>query len=542
MPRVQTKRYEQIYAQMIARVVSRSRLADIADTSVWKHVIAAASRQDDEQYYQISLLHQLFSIDTATDDDLDERAKDIQPGVVTRVQATKAYGSVVFSRTGTTGSVVIPIGTKVKTADDVIFTTTESGQITASSTEQIPGHGVGRDSNEVTVIADEVGSQGRVAANTVKKFVTKPAGIDEVTNLTAFTVGGLDKETDDQFRARLKAYIAGLARCNVSAIEAGIIGQQDPATGSTILFARVWEDIVNRGNVILYVDDGTGSAESVVNEWTPLVATYTWPGGSGATAVVTTSDTSEVVVDDWIKLDSDGRWYQISVIVPNTSVTILNPGSETMPSGSTPSSKATDIVTEGLSAGDAALGGETRLYLDYIAIKDALPINIATSARGNLTKDVEYTLDPTSGLVVFDPALVLDEQVVAGYTRYTGLLAFAQKVVDGDPNDRVNYPGFRAAGVMVQVLPPQVLIQNIVAVVTVAEGFDQDTVISEVKQALKDHINGLSISDDVIRAKLFSVIMTVSGVINVDLITPVDDVILLDDQLVRTRDANLDLT
>lgn len=536
MPRVQTKRFEQIYAQMIARVIARSRLSDINDTSVWKHVLAAASRQDEEQYYQMSLLLQLFSIDTCSDDDLDERAKDIQPGVVSRIQATKATGAVVFSRNGTTGTSLVQIGSKVKTGDGVVFTTTELGEITATSPEQIGGHGVGRDSNEVSVIADEVGSDGLAAADTIVKFVSRPAGVDEVTNPVAFTDGGLDKETDDAFRARLKAYIAGLARCNVSAIESGILGQQDPTTGITILFAHVREDVVNRGYVTLYVDDGTGSAESVEDVAEAIATTLTWNG----TTTITGTD-AEVAADDWIRLDADGQWFQVDSVGGGNTV-ILNPGGDTIPSGATPSSKATDIVTEGLSVGDAALGGETRLLLDYPAIKDILPMFVATSVRGNLTKDTDYTLDPTSGLLVFDPALVTGEQVVAGYTRYTGLLAFTQKVVDGDRNDRINYPGFRAAGVMVQVLPPQVQIQNIEAVVTVAEGYDGTTVIDEVKQVLKDHINGLNISGDVIRAKLIQVMMGVAGVINVDLIAPAIDIILLDDQLARTRDVNLDIT
>lgn len=533
MPRVQTKRYEQIYAQMIARVVARSRLSDVNDTSVWKHVLAAASRQDDEQYYQMSLLLQLFSIDDCSDDDLDERAKDIQPGVVSRIQATKAVGSVVFSRNGTTGTALIPIGYKVKTSDGVVFVTTEIGEITSTSPEKVSGHGVGRDSNEVSVIAEEVGSQGLAAAETIIKFVTRPAGVDEVTNLQAFTEGGLDKETDDAFRTRLKAYIAGLARCNVSAIETGIIGQQDPETNSIILFAHAREDLINRGNVTLYIDDGTGSAESVEDVAEPIATTLTWNG----TTTITGTD-AEVASDDWIRLDADGQWFQVDT-VGGGNTTILNPGGDTIPSGATPSSKATDIVTEGLSAGDAALGGETRLNLDYAAIKDILPIFVATSARGNLTKDVDYTLDPTSGLLVFDPALVTDEQVVAGYTRYVGLLAFAQKVIDGDPNDRITYPGFRAAGVMVQVLPPQVLIQTVQATLVVAEGYNQNDVIDEVKTELKNYINGLNISGDVVRAKIYQTIMNVEGVINVDLISPAADVILLDDQLARTNEGNM---
>lgn len=537
MPRFQPKRHEQIFAQMIARLVARTNLSDVGDTSVWKHVLAACARQDDEQYYQMALLLQLFSIDTATGDDLDERAKDIQPAVIYRVQAVKSTGTVVFYRTGTTGTVVIPIGTKVKTADGRVFTTTTTGTITPTSAALIGGHSVGQDSGLVSVIADEAGLSGNASSGTVVKFESKPAGVDGVTNLTSFA-WGLDKETDDHFRQRLKDFVRGLARCTVQAIEAGVVGQVDEDTGATILFANVVEDIIDRGNVYLYVDDGTGTAEAIEDVAVALTPTLTWNG----TTTVITADTSEADVGDWIRLDGDGQWFEISVVTPGVSYTILNPGSDTIPTGSTQSSKASDILTEGFSPTDEAVGGETRLRLDYYPIKEDLPIMLATDVQGNLVDGVDYTINPASGDIVMTSALVAGEQVVAGYTRYTGLIEFAQKVVDGDPNDRPNFPGLRAAGVLVRVWSPQVLIQNITAVVTVTEGYDQSLVVANAIQAVKDHINTLSISDDVILAALTQKVMAVAGVRNVDFLTPTDDVIILDDQIARTTDANVDIT
>jgi uncharacterized phage protein gp47/JayE len=540
MPRAQTKRYEEIYAQSIARVVARSTLSDVSDVSGWKHVIGASARQDDEQYHQHSLIRQLFSIDTAKDDDLDERAKEIQPGTITRIKASKALGTVVFSRDGTSGSLNIGIGTKVQTADGVVFTTTETGVITPTSAEQITGHGVGRDSNEVSVIADEAGSAGLVDANTVVSFSTKPAGISEVTNPNSFTSGGLDKETDSAFVARIQRYVSGLARCHVSGIENGVVGQVDPGTGSTILYAKAIQDIVNRGDVTLYVDDGSGSAETTSEEATALSGTLTWAG----TTSINVTTTADLSVGDWIRLDSDGQWFEVSVITPGSPnvITILNPGSDTIPSGATQSSKVIDVVTEGLSPSDEAVGGETRLTLDYPAIKNVLPYQVATDVQGNLTAGADYTLDPASGLIVFSTALVAGEKVVASYTRYTGLLAFAQKVVDGDPTDRTTYPGYRGAGVLVQVLPPQVLLQNVTAVLTVIEGYSQAVVQATATRVVRDYINSLGISDDLLRAQLFKVIMSVEGVADVDIITPTENVIILDSQLVRTRDANLDIS
>jgi uncharacterized phage protein gp47/JayE len=456
---------------MLARVVARSRLKDVSDTSVVKHVLSAAARADDEQYYQMTLLLQLFSIDTATGRDLDERAKDIQPAVIERRQAAKATGSVVFSRTGTSGTVAIPTGTKVKTAGGIIFTTTTTGTISPASPEQIPGHGIGRDSNLVSVVADQPGTDGNVAAGTMVKLVQKPPGVDEVTNPSAFSQG-LDKESDDAFRNRLKRYISSLPRSTTLAIETGVIGKQDQATGATILFSKAVEDPINRGFVTLYVDDGTGTAESV------------------------------------------------------HTVTEEN-------------------VTRGLAGpppGSAA-GGETVLYLDEKPIKDSEPSILTSSTRGVLARDTgtggDYTLNPASGQLVFDPALVTGEIITADYTFFTGLIALAQKIVDGDPDDRETFPGLRAAGVLVVVRVPQVLLQNVEVTVTVKEGFDQAEVQAAARQAIKDYINNLAISGDVIKYELAKRIMSVAGVLDIDLTTPTQNVIILDDQLARTTDTNI---
>lgn len=539
MPKFTPKRFEQILPQMIARVVARTDLSDVSDSSVVKHILAAAARSDDEQYYQMSLLLQLFSIDTAQGEDLDERAKDIQPAVITRRQAVKSTGVVVFSRTGTSGTVTIPIGTKVKTGDGVVFTTTSVGTISATSPEKISGHGVGRDSNDVAVVADEPGTEGNVVAETIIKFDSKPAGVDEVTNQTAL-VNGLDKETDDSFRNRLKAFVASLARCTVDAMEVGVIGQQDPTTGQTILFAKVVEDIVNRGNVTLYIDDGTGAAEAQATTAVEIVAVLTWNG----TTTITTPDTSELAAGDWIRLDSDDQWFEIQSIVPDTSITIANPGGLTIPSGSSQSSKATDILTEGLAGPPpgTAVGGEERLNFDFFPIKEVDPISVYSSTRGKLIIDTDFVLNSASGQINFDPPLSTGEIIMADYTYYVGLIGLAQKIVDGDKDDRANYPGLRAAGVLVKVQTPQILLQNVTVVVTVREGYDQDEAKDLVRQAIKDYINTLNISDDLIRNKLIAQIMGVPGMLNVLVSLPANDIVILDDQLARTQDANILIT
>lgn len=60
-----------------------------------------------------------------------------------------------------------------------------------------------------------------------------------------------------------------------------------------------------------------------------LAITYTWNG----TTTVTASDTSEVEVGDFVGMTA-APLFEITAIVPNTSITISNPSNRTIPSGS----------------------------------------------------------------------------------------------------------------------------------------------------------------------------------------------------------------
>jgi uncharacterized phage protein gp47/JayE len=611
VPKFQPKRHQQIQRSMFAHVVTGTDLSDLADSSGVKHVLTAAARSDSEQYNQMLLLLALFSIDTAAGDDLDDRAKDIQPAEIERIQATKASGTVVFSRVGNTGTVTISVGQKVKTAEGVVFSTTSVGTIADGF----------YDSNAVGVVAEVPGSTGRVAAGTVIKFVSKPVGVDSVTNGSAFVTGGLDKETDAAFRQRIKDYVAGLARCHLLGIEANLLGQEDPVTGAVVQTVKAIEDNVDRGNVTVYVDDGTGTAESsiakavslagdglggafaVVWNGTTLVTvtdptevtekdfirldsdtqffdiasiadsvcpgTWTWDG----TATILATDTTGIssTADNpgnFVRLDSDGQFFRVLSFVPNTSVTIDNtagrtipigatgssfnthgpvqltiddPSAEGIPTGATGSSKCGEHITDSLAGPppDSAVGGETRLFLDNKPVKDSSPISITSSINGKLTRGTDFTLNPASGQVDFIAPLTVGEVVGVDYTYFTGLIAYVQKLIDGDPADRINFPGMRAGGVLVIVLTPQILVQNVEVTVTVLDGYDYDVVKDSVRQAIKDYINALTISGDVIVSQIVRKCMAVAGVYNVDVITPTNDVILLDDELARTQDANV---
>jgi uncharacterized phage protein gp47/JayE len=124
------------------------------------------------------------------------------------------------------------------------------------------------------------------------------------------------------------------------------------------------------------------------------------------------------------------------------------------------------------------------------------------------------------------------------------LIAEAQKVIDGDPDDRTTYPGFRAAGTVVSVLPPTVYWQTIEAVVTLVDGYDSTIVTNSVRSAIQAYINGLPINGDVIASEIVAAAQSVAGVFDVGFVvggvpTSLPNVIIGDGELARASASGI---
>ncbi len=85
MGQFQPKNRDQILERMTNRVVARSDLNDLNDASDVKQVLAAAAREDDDAFFQMINLLDLFDIFKAIGRDLDERAKEFNPALVERL-------------------------------------------------------------------------------------------------------------------------------------------------------------------------------------------------------------------------------------------------------------------------------------------------------------------------------------------------------------------------------------------------------------------------------------------------------------------------
>lgn len=117
----------------------------------------------------------------------------------------------------------------------------------------------------VDAVAVDKGSRSNVDANQIVHFIDRPPGVTGVTNPAAIT-NGRDKERDESFRARLKAYVQALSRATPTALQS-FVASVVLADGRRVLFSRVVEPVPPSGEVLLYIDDGTGLTDEYVDTY-----------------------------------------------------------------------------------------------------------------------------------------------------------------------------------------------------------------------------------------------------------------------------------
>ena len=194
----------------------------------------------------------------------------------------------------------------------------------------------------------------------------------------------------------------------------------------------------------------------------------------------------------------------------------------------------------------AAAGGERRANLDFKPVVQGAAVSVWINSVLQ-TEGTDFTLNYATGQITFDETvyptgLTAGDLVEAEYTYYIGLIAEAQKVVDGDPTDYTNYPGYRAFGVQVFVVPPIVLQQIVTGAIVVEDGYDSSTVVASVKAAINRYINGLGVNGDVILSELIYQAQSVPGVFDVSFTSPTGNVTIGEDEIARVENDNIDIS
>ncbi len=592
--------FEQILNEMIAHVRATTTLTDFTVGSNIRTILEASALEDDEQYHQMVQLLDAFRVATATGADLDQRAADLNMERLSSKESygsavfrdeglTTTEASFAVSSGATTLKVLdssdfpvtypytIRIGEGTPQVEDIAVSNNDTIFNTFTlSTPLVNNHSVGDrvshvtgsdktipanqqiqtkatttsspikfmtvesayilagdyESHAVDIIAAEAGSDGNVAAGQIIQFTSSPPFTGAAVINTVATTGGRDVETDAELRSRLLRRFDELARGVPAAIEQTVVGVEDSKTGKRIVTAKLREDFVD-GDHVLYVDDGTG----FVPDSTSMGATTFFSlVGSGVSAIPAV---------DVSAFPSSG-YLLLSAGLPSIAE-LVHYSSKT---SSTNTFNLDSATLFGHNSGDEVIlveqvgvaeDGQNYFRLSNYPLK-VNSFEVYHNQSGQYvekTDGTDFFINLTNGEIQFVGAgLTAGTIVLAAYTYYTGLLQKVQKVLNGDPNDRTNYPGVVAGGVIIRADTPTLREVRVTASISVSVGFDETDVAPQVETAIAGYVDNLGIGENVIRAAIIEKVMGISGVSNVTLTEPLADIVVLEDELPVSYDSN----
>ena len=400
----------------------------------------------------------------------------------------------------------------------VRFITTEQGLLVNGNYE----------SSSISAKAVVPGSGGNIGTGQITAFTSASPFTGALVTNNSPTVGGRDIETDADLRGRARDAIQGLSKGTVLALKDGVLGITDPVSGKRVATANVLETVANE-EVIVYVDDGTGFVPDQ-NQLARSEVDNNTSQPSNTIPVVDGDDFPDsgyVILTPEVSARTELRAYTTvdRTVTPNTLGMPVatgqdhNAGEEVV---------LVDVLTLAAESGQnffhttqyPIVQGSFRLWLD-----EGTGFTLQTLGTDYLlnrgTGDVEFT---GSGVTT-------DAVVVASYTHYTGLLFEVQRVINGDPDDEVFFPGIKAAGVIVNVDTPTIRRITVSMSIAVEAGFSEIDLAPLVVEAVENYISGLGIGDDVIVAEIIDRAMGVTGMFNVTVTEPSSDVVILEDEL-----------
>ena len=245
---METRNYNEIMSEMSESARNVSGLADFNEGSVIMTIFESIARPMEQGY-----------IDTRNGYNNNLRAIPYSVFDFKQKEGQKATVTVKFTRNAATADVsTIPSGTRVSNGS-LIFTTTASATIASGQTV----------STAVGAIAEEVGLQYNVAANTVTVIESNLSAEIVGVNNDSPAIGGTDAETQTQMLRRFKTFINGLQGSNRYGIEAGVLGIEGVRSVSLEEHFPPKHDIYN---FTIYVDDGTGGLDnSIKNQVLDLI-------------------------------------------------------------------------------------------------------------------------------------------------------------------------------------------------------------------------------------------------------------------------------
>lgn len=337
------------------------------------------------------------------------------------------------------------------------------------------------------------GESGNAAVATINTFKNPQPGMSAVLNIRA-GAGGRNRESDDDFSARIRAHPQTLSKVTAPALDAAVhevtLGTQ------AVLAARVVNDFA-RDIVRCYIDDGTGVGATIG----PTVAIVP-AGGVG-----------------WEYTATGGEIYlrvtKMSAIggAPDPGFPLVRPGA------------------------DPDLGGPP-----------AANFVVTSSVHGALVLNTDYFLDEFRGLMVFmdgagnTRSLAAAEVITVTEATYIGgLVQAAQKVLVGlHPEDTTNFPGESgpAERLRVQSVASTVTV-DVTGDLTVEDGYSPDDVIALAKQRVTSYIQTRDVGEAVYLSEIIRIVKSIPGALNFILTAPAADVQPAENSIAKPGNVNI---
>ena len=592
--------FDTILADMIAYVQANTAVSDFTVGSVIRTILEAASLEDDEQYFQMIQLLDLFSVTTARGENLDRRLADFgltrlppfaatvkvrfldnnlvsnqvgtdqaaaslsiqafdsslfptggPPYIIRLAESTTRVQDVLVTFNNTTTNTftldpTTPLGNDMLVGDIVSLVTGATSRlinigtnVQAPSTFSEPVKSFATQepaviiagnlySNAVVAKCLASGSVGNVGAGKITQFSGAPPFSGALVTNDVAAAGGANRETDLAFRTRALEALQSLSRGTPLAVKNLVVGVEDPATGQRVTSSSVLEDFINN-EVIVYIDDGTGFTPD-----STVLAADSLPAPVGAGSPTLTLDNVDdfpssgtVLIEDTTAASQELVSYVSKDNATNT-LTLATP--------TTVDHAALTIVTLVSSVTTGAESGQQRFSLANFPIvrgTDRIFVRAPGADWSQLTAGTDYVLNKGTGEFSLTSAAgaMLDSIIVANYSYYTNLIMLSQLTLEGSKANETNFPGVKAAGILLTVEAPVIKRVTAQVVISAAAGFVEADLTARVRTNVENYISSRRIGEDVVRTKLIDVAYNVEGVGDVTVTTPTGNITVLENEL-----------
>ena len=101
---------------------------------------------------------------------------------------------------------------------------------------------------------------------------------------------------------------------------------------------------------------------------------------------------------------------------------------------------------------------------------------------------------------------------IDGYLYYVGVMRKVQRIIDGFEPDASNYPGKRAVGSSIELLPPLIRKVQVALQVSTNEGVNLNEITNDIVSTIIIYVNNLGVGQDVILSEIITRVMSIKGV------------------------------